>query len=299
MSVTSSNIKPFLKWAGGKSQLLLEIEKFYPFNNKSITKYAEPFLGGGAVLFDILGKFDLEEIYIGDINENLVNTYRAVQKEIDELIDLLSTYQTEYISLEYEARKDYYLSKRYLFNDIALGKSRKDDLEKAALMIFLNKTCFNGLYRVNKQGGYNVPMGKYKNPTICDSENLQMISQKFRHVKIVGGAYTESANFIDNSTFVYFDPPYRPLNRTANFTAYTEYVFNDNAQRELARFVKTMSNRGAKVLVSNSDPKNVDEDDDFFENVYDGLEIKRVMASRMINSKASGRGKISELLIHN
>ena len=292
-------VKPFLKWAGGKGQLLKEIEKYYPFENSAITKYAEPFVGGGAVLFDILGKYDLKEIYISDINAELINTYAVIREHIEELIELLSKYQNEYISFENEDRKSYYIDKRDRFNDLKVNGNETENIEKAALMIFLNKTCFNGLFRVNKKGLFNVPMGAYKNPLICDEKNLRAVSEKLQNVRIVWGDYRESAEFIDENTFVYFDPPYRPLTETSSFTAYTENLFNDKEQIELAEFVECMHKKGAKVVVSNSDPKNSNQEDDFFDNIYSAHKIKRVEATRMINCNSEARGKIKELLISN
>jgi len=166
-------------------------------------------------------------------------------------------------------------------------------------MIFLNKTCFNGLYRVNKKGLFNVPMGAYKNPMICDEKNLRAVSEKLHRVTIVCGDYRESANFIDENTFVYFDPPYRPITDTASFTAYTENLFNDEEQIELARFVDDVDRKGAKIVISNSDPKNSNTDDDFFDNIYSAHKIKLVEATRMINCNSESRGKIKDLLISN
>ena len=291
-------VKPFLKWAGGKGQLLKEIEKYYPFD-RGIIKYAEPFVGGGAVLFDILSKYNLEEIYISDINAELINTYVIVSDNIEELIELLKTYQFEYVPLDTEDRKSYYMALRERFNDLKINGNKAENIEKAALMIFLNKTCFNGLYRVNKKGLFNVPMGAYKNPLICDEKNLRAVSEKLQNVKIVCGDYRKSANFIDEHTFVYFDPPYRPLTETASFTAYTENLFNDEEQIELAEFVESMHKKGANVLVSNSDPKNSNAEDDFFDKIYSAHKIKRVEATRMINCNSEARGKIKELLISN
>ncbi|MBR5279294.1 MAG: DNA adenine methylase [Clostridia bacterium] len=292
-------VKPFLKWAGGKGQLLKEIEKYYPFANGRITKYAEPFVGGGAVLFDILSKYDLEEIYISDINAELINTYRIIRDDIDALVKSLHTMQNEFIALDSDGRKVYYNEKRERFNDLKVNGNENINIEKAALMIFLNKTCFNGLFRVNKKGLFNVPMGSYKNPMICDEKNLRAVSEKLQNVTIVCGDYREAASFIDENTFVYFDPPYRPITDTASFTAYTENLFNDEAQIELARFVDDMHKKGAKVVISNSDPKNSNVEDDFFDNIYSAHKIKRVEATRMINSNAEARGKIKELLISN
>lgn len=292
-------VKPFLKWAGGKGQLLKEIEKYYPFENGKITKYAEPFVGGGAVLFDILIKYDLEEIYVSDINAELINTYRIIRDDIDVLIEMLSKLQSDFIPKDTDERKAYYMQKRERFNDLKVNGDENINIEKAALMIFLNKTCFNGLYRVNKKGLFNVPMGAYKNPLICDEKNLRAVSEKLQNVKIVCGDYKESADFIDENTFVYFDPPYRPLNETSSFTAYTENLFDDEKQIELAEFVENMNKKGAKVVVSNSDPKNSNTEDDFFDELYKMHKIKRVQATRMINCNSELRGKIDELLIAN
>lgn len=177
--------KPFLKWAGGKSQLLSEIEKYYPFKNGMITKYAEPFVGGGAVLFDILNKYDLEAVYISDINAELINTYHIIQNNIDDLIFSLEIMQREFIQMDIVRRKEYYLAKRARFNDLKVNGDSNINSEKAALMIFLNKTCFNGLFRVNKKGYFNVPMGSYKNPLICDEANLRAVSKFLQGVDII------------------------------------------------------------------------------------------------------------------
>lgn len=296
---SDKKVKPFLKWAGGKGQLLSEIEKYYPFENGRITKYAEPFVGGGAVLFDILSKHDLEAVYISDINAELINTYHIIRDDIDELIFMLTVMQSEFVPMDTEHRKVYYLAKRERFNDLKVNGDETINIEKAALMVFLNKTCFNGLFRVNKKGLFNVPMGSYKNPIIRDEANLRAVSEKLQNVTIVCGDYRESADFIDDSTFVYFDPPYRPITDTASFTAYTENLFNDEEQIELARFVDDMHRKGAKIVISNSDPKNSNIEDDFFDNIYSSHKIKRVEATRMINCNSEARGKIKELLISN
>ena len=299
MKKDEKKAKPFLKWAGGKGQLLSEIEKYYPFKDGKITKYAEPFVGGGAVLFDILNKYDLEDIYISDVNAELINTYQIIRDDINGLILMLSVMQDEFIPLDSEHRKMYYLARLERFNAIKVNGHSDVNIEKAALMIFLNRTCFNGLFRVNKNGLFNVPMGRYKNPLICDEENLRTVSDKLQNVRIVCGDYRESASFIDSNTFVYFDPPYRPITDTANFTAYTENLFDDAEQIELARFVDEIHKEGAKILVSNSDPKNSNTEDDFFDNIYSTFRIKRVEATRMINCNGEARGKIKELLISN
>lgn len=296
---SKTSVKPFLKWAGGKGQLLNKIRKYYPFEDENITKYAEPFVGGGAVLFDILNEYDLKEVYISDINAELINTYKVIRDDSEQLIELLEKYQGEYVPLDKEKRKIYYYDKRDKFNELIVGGNEDGNIKKAALMIFLNKMCFNGLYRVNKKGLFNVPVGAYKNPLICDEKNLISVSEKLQNVEIICGDYRDSEKFIDKNTFVYFDPPYRPLTETASFTAYTKNVFDDNEQIKLANYVECINKKGAKVLVSNSDPKNSNGEDEFFDEIYSDFNIKRVSATRMINSKAEDRGKINELLISN
>ena len=295
--IKKGTVKPFLKWAGGKGQLIDEIEKFYPFDKK-INKYAEPFIGGGAVLFDILNKFELEKIYISDVNIELINCYRVIKENVHELIKKLRRIEDEFLAREKEDRKIYYYEKRKKFNKLKL-ENNNEKINRAALMIFLNRTCFNGLYRVNKKGLFNVPMGDYKNPKICDEENLINVSNKLGNVEVIYGDYRKSYDFIDENTFVYFDPPYRPLNQTSSFTSYTEYTFEDKEQIELSEYFKLLNKKGAKLLLSNSDPKNVDINDQFFDDLYKGFDIKRIEASRAINSKGEKRGKVTEVLISN
>lgn len=286
--------KPFLKWAGGKRQLISEIEKFYPFEGNEITKYVEPFVGGGAVLFDILNKFELKEVYINDLNQDLINTYCVIRDEVDSLILRIDVLQKEFSSLSIENRKEYYNKIREHFNRLQLDGTKEVNIEKAALMIFLNKTCFNGLFRVNKKGKFNVPMGSYKNPMICDKDNLKIVSKKLQKVIIMNKDYKDTINLIDGNTFVYIDPPYRPISSTSNFTTYTDSSFNDNNQQELKIFIDTANSNGAKILVSNSDTK-----DGFFEELYKDYKIKKVQANRMINSNGNKRHKIKEILISN
>lgn len=290
-------VKPFLKWAGGKGQLLKEIEKYYPFSDDSIKKYAEPFVGGGAVLFDILNKYNLNEIYISDINRELINTYITIRDSVNDLIVILEDLQNVYWGLDTDERKEFYLEKRNKYNELKVSQENKTEL--SALMIFLNRTCFNGLYRVNKKGLFNVPIGSYKKPLICDKKNLIAVSEKLQKVRIVSDDYKNVSEFVDENTFVYFDPPYRPLTTTASFTAYSENVFLDVQQKELAEFVKKMSDKGAKVLVSNSDPKNADSEDDFFDDLYNDYNIQRVDVARNISCNSQSRGNIKELLISN
>ena len=291
--------KPFIKWVGGKGQLLSEINKLYPVElGKNINKYAEIFVGGGAVLFDILSKYKLDEVYISDKNLELINTYKSIRDDVGILIKLLKEMEEQYTSLNNENRKLYYYEKRREYNNLKIN-IEENNIEKAVLFIFLNKTCFNGLYRVNKKGEFNVPIGTYKKPKICDEENLKNVSMALKKVKIVYADYRESEEFIDNKTFVYIDPPYRPLNITSSFTSYTENDFNDKEQIELAEYINVLNKKGAKIVISNSDPKNNDIDDNFFDKLYKNYNINRVKVTRMLNSNASLRGVINELLITN
>lgn len=289
--------KPFIKWAGGKSQLLHEIRKYYPFDEK-INRYCEPFVGAGAVLFDVLNSFDLKEVYISDINKEAINSYKVIRDDVENLIELLEEFQNEYKDLTHEERKVIYYKNREEFNRLKVLKN-SDSLKRAALFIFLNKTGFNGLYRENMRGLFNVPIGSYKNPKILDKENILNVNKKLQNVEIIHGDYKKSSDFTDNNTFVYFDPPYRPIKPTSNFTSYSKDSFTDEDQIELAEFFKKMDKKSAHLLLSNSDPKNYDLNDDFFDDLYKGFYIKRVKASRTINSNKNERGQIYEVLINN
>lgn len=289
------SVKPYIKWAGGKSQLLENIRAKYP---DRIERYCEPFVGGGAVLFDILANYKPREVLINDINAELANTYIQVRDNLEDIVNLLSNYQSSYHPMENDARKEYYYVKRERFNELK-ATSSPDLTEQAALFIFLNKTCFNGLYRVNSKGEFNVPIGSYKMPPICDKANLKRISGLLSGVEVHCGDYQKCADYIDENTFVYIDPPYRPLTTTASFTSYSENEFGDKQQIELCRFIDEISEKGAKVVASNSDPKNSDGSDCFFDELYKRYLIERVSAKRMINSNADSRGNISELLICN
>lgn len=287
---------PFVKWAGGKTQLLDEIRKKYP---EKIERYCEPFVGGGAVLFDVLERFSPSEVLINDINKELMNAYSQIKKKVDNIIEMLSDYQRSFWEKNDSDRRTMYLKKRERFNSLKIADREDDGLEMAALLIFLNKTCFNGLYRVNSKGLFNVPMGSYKMPLICNEDNLCKVSRLLSNVEIKCGDYKETKSFIDENTFVYIDPPYRPLTETSSFTSYSENEFGDKEQIELAQFVDIITEKGAKFVLSNSDPKNADENDEFFDKLYSNYSISRIAAKRMINSKSSGRGAISELLISN
>ena len=291
-------LKPFVKWVGGKGQLIEEIEKMLPSDGeKVLTKYAEPMVGGGALLFNVLSRYQFDELYISDINPELINAYIAIKQNVEALIKRLNEMQMTFLPLDENGRKYYYYNVRDKFNTAKLSDSTS--AEKAAYFIFLNKTCFNGLYRVNRKGLFNVPMGSYKNPTICDADNLRNIHEALQNVTIVCGDYSQSQSFIDSETFVYLDPPYRPISETSAFTSYNSDAFDDNEQIRLAKFIDEINAAGAKIVLSNSDPKNVNEEDNFFDNLYKNYKINRVEASRAINSKGDKRGKINELLICN
>lgn len=295
--------KPFIKWAGGKKNLLPEIKKRYPFEKNTSFSYVEPFVGGAAVGFDVLSSYDVSRSCFLDINAELVNTYWEVRDNVHELIYELSKMEKDYLPLNNEERQLYYTKVRDRYNTLKQieNPTWRHSNEKAVLFIFLNKTCFNGLYRVNKQGLFNVPMGAYKKPKICDEQILIRASQIMKNADtwIKAKDYTYCENFVDSNTFVYIDPPYRPLNKTSNFTNYTAQSFNDDDQIKLAEFVRKLDKRGAKILVSAANPKNIDEKDDFMDNLYKGFTIERVSANRSINCKGNGRGSISELLIRN
>ncbi len=292
------NMHPFVKWAGGKGQLLDVLKANLPDGmGTTITKYAEPFVGGGALLFSLLNEYTFNEVYINDNNKELMNVFATIKDNCEKLLDELQILQKEYEQLGMDEQQAFYYTQRDKFNELKL--STETFVLKAALFIFLNKTCFNGLYRVNKLGKFNVPAGKYKNPLICDKENLINISKRLQNVIMRSCDYRDVESFADENTLVYFDPPYRPLNITSAFTSYTENQFDDNNQKELAQFYKQLSNKGVKVLLSNSDPHNVNYEDNFFDDLYAEFNIQRITAVRMINSKSEKRGNVTELLIKN
>lgn len=292
-------VKPFVKWAGGKNSLIPQLTKYYPFELKdgSIERYIEPFVGGGAVLIDILQKYYVKEAYAFDINKDLINCYNIIKNNVEDLIQELDEKEKNFLEIDSEKRQKYFYDIRAEYNSYNL--ENKLNVKRASEFIFLNRTCFNGLYRVNKNGNFNVPCGKYKNPTICDSNNLRNLSKLIKNVTFEYGDYKKSECLVNEKTFVYFDPPYRPLSVTSGFTSYTKEDFNDENQKELAEYYNKLSLKNAKLMLSNSNPKNVNVEDNFFENIYKGFIINEVSAKRMINSNAKGRGEISELLITN
>jgi DNA adenine methylase len=296
--MTNKTAKPFLKWAGGKTQLIKNIEKILPKNiYRETFTYIEPFVGSGAVLFWMLSNFtNLKQAVINDINEDLINTYKIIASRPKELISILQILQNEFHELEGqdEAKKEYYYSKRALYN------SRKEtQTVQAALFIFLNRTCFNGLYRVNRKNEFNVPMGSYKRPTICDKENILAVSEALKKVQILCGDFEETLNFASNNTLFYFDPPYKPLSETSSFNSYSKDEFNDAEQIRLRDFCRKLDNLGHTWILSNSDVKGKNENDTFFDDLYADFNIQRVDARRSINSNPEKRGALKELLITN
>lgn len=290
--------KPFLKWAGGKTQLITDIEKALPKEliSKKFT-YVEPFVGSGALLFWMLNNFpNIKKAVINDINADLTNTYKIIAAQPKELISVLKQFQGEFHGLDTldEQKKEYFYNKREVFNTRATDK-----VTQAALFIFLNRTCFNGLFRVNKNNGFNVPMGSYKKPTICDAENLQAVSKALQRVEILTGDYQETLKKVEKPALFYFDPPYKPLSNTSSFNSYAKDEFGDAEQLRLRDFCKTLDTLEHKWILSNSDVKGKDTNDTFFDDIYQEFNINRVFATRMINANADKRGKLTELLITN
>ncbi|MBR0028672.1 MAG: DNA adenine methylase [Bacteroidales bacterium] len=289
--------RPFIKWVGGKTQLLDEVHKSLPrdFASRQHITYVEPFVGGGAVLFWILQAYpNIEHAVINDINPELICTYRVINGNVEALIETLAAIQAEYIPKNADRRKDFFMQQRTLFNS-----KRTNSIETAALFIFLNRTCFNGLYRVNSKGEFNVPHGKYSNPRICDADNLRACSAILQRVEILCGDFAETGRYAGPNTLFYFDPPYKPITETSSFTSYAKEGFNDAEQIRLRDFCDQISKERALFVASNSDPKDVNPKEDFFDTIYNHFIIKRVSAARMINSDTSGRGAVSELMISN
>jgi DNA adenine methylase len=290
--------KPFVKWAGGKGQLLEQLNVLLPnyFATSEDLTYVEPFVGGGAMLFFILSTYpNIKKAVINDLNSDLITTYLVIKSNVNELIEQLQKMQEAYYALESEQeKKEYYLAQRAQYN-----AKTNDEIKTAALFIFLNRTGFNGLYRVNSKGQYNVPFGKADKPKICDTETLLADHALLQKVEILNGDFADVLGHIEGKAFFYFDPPYRPLPKTASFTAYSKDGFGDDQQRRLAEMCRQIDAAGNQWLQSNSDPHNTDPEDMFFEELYEGFDINRVTATRMINSKAEGRGRITELTIRN
>ncbi|WP_404812900.1 DNA adenine methylase [Capnocytophaga canimorsus] len=290
--------KPFLKWAGGKTQLISEIERNLP--SKLVQgnfTYIEPFVGSGAVLFWMLNNFpNLKKAVINDINQDLINTYKTIASNPNELISILEILQNEYHDLDGndEKKKQYYYDKRALYN------TRKEEkTSQSALFIFLNRTCFNGLYRVNRKNEFNVPMGSYKKPTICDTENLLAVSEALQKVKILCGDFEQTLPYAEENSLFYFDPPYKPLSETSSFNSYAKDDFNDEEQIRLRDFCSKLDKLNYHWILSNSDVKGKNAEDNFFDDLYSEFSIQRVNAKRSINANPEKRGLLTELLITN
>ena len=288
---------PFIKWVGGKTQLLDEVRQSLPkdFAHHKNATYVEPFVGGGAVLFWILQEYpNITQAIINDVNPELICTYSVIKNDVDSLIAELNKLQSEYIPLSSTERNDYFLSKRALFN-----KKQLLPVETASLFIFLNRTCFNGLYRVNSKGEFNVPHGKYTNPRICDEDNLRAVSKVLQKVEILCGDFAQTLQYAGKNTIYYLDPPYKPLTETSSFTSYAKGGFDDNEQIRLRDFCNEITKKKSIFVASNSDPAGVNPEETFFDKLYQKFSIKRVFASRMINANVDGRGRISEIMISN
>lgn len=289
--------KPFIKWAGGKTQLITDIQKNLPKNLNRKFTYIEPFVGSGAVLFWMLNNFEnIEKAVINDINKDLTDTYKTIATNYKELVEVLKLWEKEFHHLEgsEELKRYYFNQKRTIFNQRISGK-----VEQSALFIFLNKTCFNGLYRVNRKNEYNVPMGSYKKPLICDEENLRLVNKALQKVEILNGDFSQTISHAQENTFFYLDPPYKPLSKTSNFNTYAQEIFDDNEQIRLRNFCKELDDLRYSWILSNSDMRNLDSNNNFFDDLYSDFNIKRVSARRSINSKSDKRGKLTELLITN
>lgn len=296
--MTKIKAKPFIKWVGGKGQLIEQLEALLPadFSERENVTYIEPFVGGGAMLFYMLQKYpNIKSAVINDINPDLTLCYQVVRDNPTELIKSLDAIQSEYRALHTEEeRKIFFLNKRDRFNTKSL-----DSIENCTLFFFLNRTCFNGLYRVNKDGKFNVPFGKYSTPTICDADTIYADSRLLQKVEIMTGDFEQTYTKIEDNTFFYFDPPYRPLSNTSSFNDYSKEDFNDNAQIRLKYFCDKLNEIGVDFMLSNSDCLGKDGIDRFFDDLFIDYRIERVWASRNVNAIASKRGKLTEIVVNN
>jgi len=293
--------QPFLKWAGGKRQLMKKIELRLPDDLDSYNTYVEPFIGGGAVLFHLLEKYDFDNVHISDLNPELILCYEILKLDAKSVIKTLNKLIDEYPE-EIDDRKEVYYKIRADWNEDvdnikSLSKSKK--VKRVSQMIFLNRTCFNGLFRVNRKGEFNVPIGNYKKPSFPKAENLLAVQKALENVTIHLSSFENCESWVDKYTFIYFDPPYRPLSATSHFVSYSKGEFNDENQKQLAETFRSLDEKNVKLLLSNSDPKNTVPDDEFFDELYSGFNIQRVSANRAINSNPNKRGIITELLISN
>lgn len=275
-------IKPIIKWVGGKRELLPELRKNIPSSfDKETNTYYEPFIGGGALLFDVLPHYGV----INDSNEELINLYKVVKNDVDSLIKEVSSYPYD---------KDFYYSIRELDREEGFPDSLSD-IKRAARTLYLNKTCFNGLYRVNKKGQFNTPFGKYSNPTICKEDDLKDVSSYFNDndISIMSGDFVQCVKDAQEGDFVYLDPPYVPLSKTSSFTSYTKEGFEDCDQKRIKSIIDDLSNNGVYVLMSNSSSPDV------FDLYSSDYNVETVKVARKVNSKAHKRNKIDEFLIKN
>lgn len=289
--------KPFVKWVGGKTQLLEEVRKSLParLSQYNDITYVEPFVGGGAVLFWILQEYpNISRAIINDINKELICTYRVIKEDVDNLIDALGQLDAQYKSKSQEERKQFFIDKRSRFNTKNIS-----EIETAALFIFLNRTCFNGLYRVNSKGEFNVPHGKYANPKICDRENLLAVSKLLQRVEILCGDFEATEKYAGSKTIYYIDPPYKPLSETSSFTSYAKDGFDDSEQIRVRDFCSRITHKEALFIASNSDPIERNTGKSFFDQIYYQFNVKRVSATRMINANPNKRGFVSEIMISN
>ncbi len=300
------NAKPFLKWAGGKKQLLMEFDYRLPSHIKetgTIKRYVEPFVGGGAMFFFLKKHYTLDESILLDINRELVMAYQVIKNDHKNLTEMLKDIEESHLKMDEEGRKINYYKIRKEYNSeihsADLENYSDQWIEITSNLIFMNKTCYNGLFRQNKMGEFNVPFGLYKNPRICDETNIELVNNALKDTEILCADFTVSESYINEKTFVYLDPPYRPLNKTSNFTNYSKDGFNDFDQSKLASFFKKMDNTGAYLMLSNSDPKNENSKDEFFDNLYYEYNIDRVTAKRNINRDVLGRGIVNELIVRN
>ena len=296
------NAKPVLKWAGGKGMLLPQLREYLPAKLKfgAIKRYIEPFVGGGAVFFDLVKNYSFEDVYLFDVNPELVILYNVIKYDSEDLIDELAKLQQEYNLAEdkdafYYANRDEYNS----FNkNVNANEYTTDFVRRAALTICLNRTCFNGLFRVNSKGLFNVPVGKYKNPRILDEDNIREVAKALQNATILQTDFAKAKDYADKDTFVYYDPPYRPIN-ASSFNSYAVGDFDDNEQKRLKAVFAKIDKAGALQMLSNSDPTNYNQEDKFFDDLYKKYNIHRIWAKRMINSDPNGRDGVRELLITN
>jgi len=297
----STEAKPFVKWAGGKGQLISQLEHHLPLDLKEQEfTYIEPFVGGGALLFYMLQHFpNIKRAVINDVNTYLITAYQVIKNTPDDLIERLAELEEQYFSLVEEVeKKKFYLQVRDRFNNEKL-----DGIDRSKYLIFLNRTCFNGLYRVNAKGKFNVPFGRHLHPTICNAEVIKADSQVLNRVEMVilNGDFGMTQKYMsDGYNFFYFDPPYRPLNATSSFNSYSKEDFNDDEQIRLRDYCAFLNeNPNVKWMLSNADCSAKNPDDTFFEKIYADFSINRVYASRAINANPNKRGKLTELLIKN